>query len=98
IASSAISLPTGLNVGLGQSMPLAVTLPSAAPAGGVTIALVSSDLTKLAVSPGSVFVSAGATAPTTQPQVSGVGLGAASITASAPSYLTSNQTVQVVSQ
>ncbi len=98
IASTAISLPAGLDVGMGQTMPFAVTLPSPAPAGGVTIALVSSDLTKLTISPASVFVSAGATAPYAQPQISGAGLGTASITASAPSYLTSDQTVQVVSQ
>jgi hypothetical protein len=98
VTSAAISLPSGLNVGLGQAMPFAVTLPSAAPAGGVTIALVSSDLTKLTISPASVFLSAGATAPASQPQIGGVGLGAASITASAPSYLTSNQTIQIVSQ
>ncbi len=98
IASAAISLPAGVNVGLGQSMPFAVTLPSAAPPGGVTVALSSSDATKVAISPASVFVSAGATAPTSQPQISGIGLGSPSITAAAPSYTTSSQTVQVVSQ
>ncbi len=93
-----IGLPANVSVGLSQSLPFAIALPTAAPSGGVTIALSSGDPTKITISPASVFVSAGATTPATQPQISGVGLGSTSIMASASGYASGGQTVQVVSQ
>jgi len=89
-----IALPAGVSVGVGQSVPFAVTLTTAAPAGGVTVTLTSSD-TNIATVTGSVNIAAGATSPATQPQLTGVGLGTVSITATAPNYTPATQTVQV---
>ena len=78
-----ISVPATTNVGLGQSASFAVTLSEAAPAGGLTISLASSDGTKVSVTP-SVFIAANATQPAVQPQVTGLAPGASvTITASA---------------
>ena len=89
-----ISLQSNVTVGLAHSAALTVTLPQAAPAGGVTVTLTSSDTTKATVSQ-TVFITAGATTPATQPLVSGINLGTVTITASAPAYTTGSQTVQV---
>ena len=83
------------SVGLNQSAALTVTLPVAAPAGGVTVTLSSSDATKVTVSPASVTIAAGATAPATQPQVTGTGAGTATITANATGYTSGSGTVTV---
>ena len=89
-----ITLASGVTVGAGQSVPLAVTLSTPAPVGGVTVTLTSSDPSRVTVT-SSVTVAAGATTPTTQPQVTGVGLGSANITATAPAYTPATQAVQV---
>ena len=72
-----------------------VHLLSGAPSGGVTITLISSDPTKVTVSPSTVFIAALTTAPVTQPQVTGVNLGSASISASAPGFNGDSETVTV---
>ena len=69
-----------------EAAPFAVTLSAAAPAGGETVTLKSSDTSKVTVTPVSVVIPQGATTPTTQPQVTGVGIGAATITAIATGY------------
>ena len=61
----------------------------------MTVTLTSSDATKVSVSPASVVIPAGSTQPATAPQVTGVNLGTASITASAPTYTSATQPVQV---
>ncbi len=97
-ALGAIQLPSGVTLAPGQSLPFAVTLPSAAPSGGVTVQLSSSDTTKVTISPLSVTILAGQTQPGTQPQVTGVGFGSATITASAKGYSTGSQLVTVASK
>jgi hypothetical protein len=94
-APGAISLPANTTVGLGQSGQLPITLSAPAPDGGVTVTLTSSDPTTVTVTP-TVFVSGGETSPRNiQPQVTGLNLGTAAITLSAPYYVSSSQQVQV---
>ena len=89
-----ISIPANTTVGLGQSAAFAVTLSSPAPAGGITVTLTSSDASKVTVPP-SILIPAGATTPATQPQVNGINIGSATITASAGAYPSASQSVQV---
>ena len=90
-----IGLPSGVVLTPGQSAPFPVTLPSAAPVGGVTVALSSGDTSKVTISPSSVTIGAGLTQPAAQPQVTGVNFGTASISASASGYTTGSQPVNV---
>jgi hypothetical protein len=85
VAAGPIVLPSSTAVQLGSSTPFTVTLPVAAPTGGVTVTLTSSDTTKVTVS-SSVFIAAGATTPQTQAVVNGVNVGSATISASATGY------------
>lgn len=95
-SAGTISLPANVSVTPGQSAPFAVTLSTAAPAGGVTVTLASADTSKVTVSPASVSIAAGATTPATQPQVTGVAAGSAAITAAAPGWTSASQSVQVI--
>ncbi len=92
--AGAILLPASATVGLNQSLALQVTLPTPAPAGGVTVALASSDSATATVTP-SVFIAARSTFSTTPPQVNGIKLGSASITASAPGFTPASTQIQV---
>jgi hypothetical protein len=94
-APGSIVLPSSPTVGLGHSVAFPVTLSTAAPAGGVTVTLASSDTSKVSLSTTSVNIAEGATAPTTPPQVTGVNVGSADISATATGYTTATQTVQV---
>ncbi|MDQ6708065.1 MAG: hypothetical protein M3Z85_19080, partial [Acidobacteriota bacterium] len=94
-ASGVIGLPGNLSVPLGQAVAFAVTLGTPAPAGGLTIALSGSDPSIVAVSPASVFIAAGSTTPATQPQITGLNFGSATIGASAGGYASASQSVQV---
>jgi hypothetical protein len=94
-SAAAIGMPSNGTVQLGQAATFAITLPSPAPANGVTVQLASSDGSKVTISPASVSIAAGATTPGTQPQVTGVSLGTANITASATGYTTASAPVQV---
>jgi hypothetical protein len=85
-APATISLPTTLSIPLSTSVPLALSLGSPAGASGVTVSLSSSDLSRVIISPASVFISPGQVAPSTPPQVTAMDLGGAIITASAPGY------------
>ena len=76
-------------------MPFPVTLGTPAPPAGVLLTLTSSKTLTLTVSPASVFIPGGSTTPTTQPQVTGVNIGVATITASAPGYTPASQAVPV---
>jgi trimeric autotransporter adhesin len=91
----AISLASDPSVGLGQSIPLNVTLAAAAPAGGLTVALSVSDASKLTLSAATVTIPAGQTVPSPQPTITGANIGSASITASAPGYDNGSQSVSV---
>jgi hypothetical protein len=75
-----------VNLTPNEAAPFEVTLPEPALADGVTVTLTSSDTSKVIVTPASIVIPQGATTPVTQPQVSGVGIGAATITAAAPGY------------
>jgi trimeric autotransporter adhesin len=89
-----IVAPAGITVGLNQSATLQVALPTPAPTGGITVSLASSDTSIATVTP-TVFIAARNTAPATQLQVSGLQLGTASITASAPGFTPGITQVQV---
>ena len=95
LGSGAIALPVGLTIAPGQTVPFAVTLTSAAPAGGVTVTLSSSDSTKVSISPASVSIAAGQTQPSSQPQVTGGNFGSATISANAPGFTAASQSVTV---
>jgi hypothetical protein len=91
-----IILPQNATVGLGQSAAFPVTLTTPAPAGGVTITLSSADPTKVTITPASVTIAAGATTPATQPQIKGLNLGTANVTASGPGFTPATQAVEVI--
>lgn len=82
-----IAIQPTFNVPYGQTASLPITIPRAAPAGGVTITLVSSDVNKVAVngaSSGTATIPAGAT--TTSVTLNGVNPGPANIVATANLY------------
>src|SRR5581483_11807734 len=54
------------------------------------------DSTRLTISPATVTIPAGATVPATQPKVTGVNVGSASVTASAVGYQSASQSVNVI--
>ena len=91
-----IVLPANAAVPPGQSVPYPVSLAAAAPQGGVTITLSSSDPTIVTVTP-SVFIDTGATTPSTGAQITGVKAGTATITASAQNYTGTTGNVAVTS-
>ncbi len=89
ISSPAVILPPYLSVGQNLQAPIPVTLSTPAPAGGVTITLASSDPSFAFITPATVFVPAGATAPAARPLLNGTDkLGYINVTASAPGYKT----------
>ena len=90
-----IGVPVNLTVGLGQSVPFPITLPSPAPPGGATVLLASADTSKVTVWPASVNIPAGQTTPAVQPQVTGVDFGSVGISCSSSGYASVNQPVRV---
>ena len=93
--SAGITLPAGVTIAPGQTISFPVTLTAAAPAGGLTVALASSDTTKAQISAGSVVIAAGAFVPATQPQLTGIAAGSATISAVAAGYTPASQVVQI---
>ena len=91
----AITLLPNVTVGPGQSVPFPVSLVTGAPVGGATIDLVSSDTSRVTISPASVTIAQGQTTPAQQPTVTGVNIGSADISASAPGFFGDKKTVQV---
>ena len=94
VAQGAITFSYSPTVGVNQSMAAALSLPAEAPAGGVTVTLASSN-TSIATVTSSVFIAAGSTFPAIQPQISGVNVGSAIITASAPGFSSGSVQAQV---
>ena len=92
-AGGIISLWANTVVGLGKYTLLPVILSAPAPSGGATITLTSSDPTKVIVT-ASIFIPAGRTSGSAQ--VTGVSLGTATISASAPNFTGTSQTVTVI--
>ena len=82
---------SGPLIGVGSTLPGTFTLSHAAPAGGLTVNLASSDTTIVTISPSSVNVAAGGT--TGSFTYVGVKSGTASLTASAGGYLAGSATV-----
>jgi hypothetical protein len=83
--SAQVSLGTIPPVGPGQTVSLALSLPTAAPPGGTTVTFVSSN-TSVATVTGTIFVPAGQRTAATNPQVTGIIIGTTTIVASAPGY------------
>ena len=94
LAPGTIGLPANVNIMLGQSIPYPVTLGAPAPFGGVTVTLVSSDTFKVILSKSTVFIPEGATVPAVQPLITGLNIGALTISASAPGFATATQNVR----
>jgi hypothetical protein len=93
-----ILLPTNVSITAGQSATYPVMLSAPAPAGGVTVTLSSTDTSKLTIAPTSVVIPAGATAPATQPQITGVNAGQATVNATAPQWDSAARLVTVLPQ
>ena len=72
-----------------------ITLPNAALAGGVFVTLESSDPATVTIAPNTVFVPEGSTTPASQPTVSAVGIGSATITAFALGHVSASRTITV---
>ena len=85
--------PGPFTVAPGQSVSYPVTLATGAPA-DTTITL-TSDSANATISPGTVIVHQGKVSPDTQPTLTGVALGPANISASAPGFIGDTQAVQV---
>src|SRR5437899_7349740 len=83
VQAADLSLASGVIVAPGDSAPLPVFLTSAAPAGGISVTLSSNDTSKVTIRPNYIYIAEGATAPSSQPRVTGVNFGSASITAAA---------------
>lgn len=79
-----IGMPTTLNVPYGQTASLPINIVRAAPAGGLTIALTSSDPSRVSLASGTVTIPAGQTAASVT--VNGVLPGPSTIVASHPLY------------
>jgi hypothetical protein len=89
-----ISLANGVVVAPGNSASIALSLSAPAPAGGVTVNLVSSN-TGIATVTASVFIPQGQQVSAANPQVTGVTIGSAQITASATGFAPDTKSVQV---
>jgi hypothetical protein len=90
--SGIITIPTNVTVNVGASVPFPITLSAGAPLGGTSIALMSSDPSKVSVTPQNVLFPEDSTT-VAPPYVTGIGLGTATITASGPGYTTVSQSV-----
>lgn len=78
----------------GQTVSLALSLATPAPAGGTTVSFTIAN-PNIATVTSSVFVPAGLQTPTANPQVSGVLIGSTTVTATAPGYAPATRTVNV---
>lgn len=78
----------------GQTQSLALSLATAAPAGGTTVTFTIAN-TNIATVTSSVFVPAGLFTAATNPQVAGVLIGTTTVTANAPGYAPATRPVNV---
>lgn len=85
VTNQILSLPTTLNVPLALTTSIPIQLATPAPAGGVTVALVSSDPTRVAVESATVSIPAGQTLASGT--LRGVATGTATITATANGWV-----------
>jgi hypothetical protein len=95
VSSPQIILPGNISLAPGQSVSFPIVLANPAPVAGVTVTLTSSAPSVISISPGTVFIAAGAFMPAVQPQVTGVTAGSAVIAASAPGFATASQPLNV---
>jgi uncharacterized protein YjdB len=93
--AAGILLPANLTIAPGGSATLPVNLGSPAPAGGVYISLATSNPSIATVSPSTVFIAPGTSAPRAAPAVSGSNAGSATVSASATGYPTASTQLQV---
>jgi hypothetical protein len=91
---SLVSLGTIPPVAPGQSVSLALSIATAAPAGGVTVNFSSSN-PGVATVTSSVFIPAGQRTAATNPQIVGVIIGTTTITATAQGYAPDTRSVNV---
>ena len=95
VSLGGIALPSGVIAPVGQAVAFNISLQNPAPSDGTTVTLASSDPGTLTVSPTSVVIAAGSKTPSVQPQVTGVAVGSATITASAGGYAGNSVAVNV---
>lgn len=91
---SLVSLGTIPPVAPAQVIDLALSLATAAPAGGVTIHFTSSDPTVATITQ-SVFVPAGQRTAAANPQITGIKIGTTTVTATAQGYAPDTRSVNV---
>lgn len=96
VSLNLISVPGTLNVPLAQTRSLPVQLSSAAPAGGVAVAISSNNPAVARPTTDSVFFAAGQ--QLVNATIEGVTLGAATITATNPNYALDRSTVSVTAE
>jgi len=94
-SAAAIQLPANVMLAPGQTADFPVTLATPAGTGGVFVALLSSDTSKVTIVPANLLIPQGATTTSVTPKVTGVSLGSAAITASAFGLGSATQQVQV---
>ncbi len=92
--SSLISFGAIPTIALGGTQSLPISLGTAAPTGGLTITLTSSN-TSIATVTSSIFIAAGSTVPAANPQVSGVAIGSTTITATGSGFAPASGPVTV---
>ena len=92
--ASLISFGTIPTVALGGTQSLPISLGTAAPTGGLTITLTSSN-PAIATVTSSIFIAAGSTVPAANPQVTGVSIGSTTITATGSGFAPASGPVTV---
>lgn len=93
VSLNLISLPPTLNVPLSQTQSLPVQLSSPAPAGGVAVAIASSNPAVARSLADTVFIAGGA--QSVNATIEGVGLGSATFTATNPNFALDRSVVSV---
>jgi hypothetical protein len=92
--SSLISFGAIPTVALGGTQSLPLSLGTAAPAGGLTVTLTSSN-PSIATVTSTVFIAAGSTVPAANPQITGVSIGTTKITATGTAFAPASGPVTV---
>jgi hypothetical protein len=100
IDNSAILIPNISMIAPGGSLPFPVSLAVPAGPNGVTVTLMTSDSSRVAMTPAggdtfNVFIPSGATSPNIVPNLYGINFGTVKVTATAFGFISSSGTVQV---